>query len=99
MREFDSRHSLQSAELRRRLRGAGFVLTTGRQQCRLGEENGIRSMGRITSIERQRRGGWIAVMVEGEPWASVHREAVYALGLRVGQEASDDLRAKLERED
>lgn len=56
-------------------------------------------MRRITSIERQRRGGRIAVMVEGEPWASVHREAVYALGLRVGQEATDELRQRLERED
>lgn len=56
-------------------------------------------MGRITSIERQRRGGRIAVIVEGEPWASVHREAVYALGLRVGQEATDELRERLERED
>jgi regulatory protein len=56
-------------------------------------------MGRITSIERQRRGGRIAVMVEGEPWASVHREAVYALGLRVGQEATEALRQRLEHED
>ncbi len=56
-------------------------------------------MKRITSIERQRRGGRIAVMVDDEPWASVHREAVYALGLRVGQEVTDELRLRLEAED
>ncbi len=56
-------------------------------------------MARITSIERQRRGGRIAVLVEGEPWARVHREAVYALGLRVGQEATEELRERLEQED
>ncbi|HLZ72316.1 MAG TPA: RecX family transcriptional regulator [Dehalococcoidia bacterium] len=59
-------------------------------------------MSTITSIERERRGGRVAVIVDeaaGEPWVRVHREAVYALGLRVGQEASDDLRDRLEQED
>src|SRR5437016_594850 len=51
--------------------------------------------GRITSIEREKRGPNVAIFVDGEAWLHVHREVALEAGLRKGDLADEALRARL----
>ncbi|HZU78038.1 MAG TPA: regulatory protein RecX [Dehalococcoidia bacterium] len=57
------------------------------------------TMPRITSIEPQKRGGRVTIFADGVPWIAAAEAAVLECGLRRGDQATPELRERLEELD
>src|SRR5436305_2632008 len=52
--------------------------------------------GQVTVIEKQKRGSAIDILVDGAVWATVHRDVIFACGVRRGDQATPALLERLQ---